>query len=128
MAIVNDISPSRRYRVSMMSEDEERVEKIVDLPVTLPNNPATVEIWYHAYIPKGHLLIDIVPVEAVEDDMPTEEPEYVGIGDSLEYVGKDDPTEEAAVEGWERPTEESEEDDNGGTFIAGVENSPKGGY
>jgi hypothetical protein len=112
----------------MMTEDGEEVAKIVDLPVTLLNNAATVEIWYHAYIPKGHLLIDIVPVEAVEDDMPTEEPvetgedepplaayllkktipgevspdsaeeplaeqepEVTGFGDSLDYIGKDEP-------------------------------------
>ena len=110
------VSPSRRYRVSMMAEDGEEVSKIVDLPASLPNDAATVKIWYHAYIPKGHLLIDIEPVEAVEDDMPTKEPKYVGYGDSLEYVGEDEPTEE-----------ESEEDDNGGPFVAGSPDTPKDG-
>jgi len=102
----------------MMAEDETQVQETVTLPASLPNNAATVELWYNAYVPKGHLVVDIEPVEDIEDDMPTdEEPEVKGFGDSLDYVGKDEPIEE-----------ESEEDDNGGTFIAGVEDSPKGGY
>jgi len=129
MTVTNSVSPSRRYRVSMMAEDETQVQETVTLPANLPNNAATVELWYHAYIPKGHLIVDIEPAETVkeppipgaeeEDSAETKEQsaKYRGFGDSLEYVGEDEPT-----------NEESEEDDNGGTFIAGVEDSPKGGY
>jgi len=79
-----------------MTADGEEVSKIVTLPINLINNAATVEIWYHAYIPKGHLLVDIEPLEATtsEDSPAKPEPQYVGYGDSLEYVGKDEPTEE----------------------------------
>jgi hypothetical protein len=97
----------------MTTEDGECVTKVVTLPASLVNTAATVEIWYHAYVPKGHLVIDIEPVETVEDDMPTDEetdqeapiaaylkpkPEIVGIGDSLDYVGEDKPAEEISEE------------------------------
>ena len=127
MAIANGISPSRRYRVSMMSTDETQVQETVTLPASLPNNPATVEIWYQKYIPADHLVVDIEPAEAVEeppipgaeeDSAETKEQsmKYRGFGDSLEYIGEDELTEK-----------KFEEDDNGGTFVAGVEDSPKGG-
>jgi len=120
MDVANGVSPSRRYRVSMMAEDETQVQETVTLPASLPNNPATVEIWYQKYIPKGQLIVDIEPAEAVEEPIveeSTADPKYVGYGDSLEYIGEDEPTEE-----------ESEEDDNGDTFVSDVEDSPKGGY
>ena len=126
MTVTSGVSPSRRYRVSMMAEDETQVQKIVDLPANLPNNPATVEIWYQKYIPTGHLVVDIEPVEdgevTIGTDIPTdEEPEYEGIGDSLDYVGKDEPRDETFVS-FEPLTKE---DENGGTVIDESDNSPK---
>jgi hypothetical protein len=61
-SVENGISPSRQYRVIMMTETSERVTRIVTLPVSVPNTPANVEVWYAAYVPKGHLLVDIEPV------------------------------------------------------------------
>jgi hypothetical protein len=119
------VSPSRKYRIIMLTEDSERVTKIVTLPATLVNNPATVEIWYHGYVPKGHLLVDVeaveettdedseeddrgesfvsfdrvTPAEAVEDEpIVDKEPQYVGFGNSLEYVGEDEPIDEDSEE------------------------------
>ncbi len=121
MAVANGISPSRRYRVSMMSTDETQVQETVTLPASLPNNPATVEIWYQKYIPADHLVVDIEPVEVTEEEDSEETEEqsakYRGFGDSLEYIGEEDePTDKA-----------SEEDENGRTFVneSTDENSPK---
>jgi hypothetical protein len=120
----------------MMAEDETQVQETVTLPANLPNNPAAVEIWYQKYVPAGHLVVDIEPIEAVEDDMPTdEEPivraataeetaveaDYEGIGDSLDYIGKDEPRDEAFAS-FEPLTKE---DENGGTVIDESDNSPK---
>jgi hypothetical protein len=133
------VSPSRKYRINMLTEDGKSVTKVVTLPATLINNPATVEIWYHAYVPKGHLIVDIepaetvdegedpaeqvgelveklkskeddrgesfvsfdrvTPAEAVEDEpIVDKEPQYVGFGNSLEYVGEDEPIDEDSEE------------------------------
>jgi hypothetical protein len=126
----------------------------VTLPDNLVNNAATVEIWYDKYVPEGHLLIDIeIPIESEEPQelivgvMPTDElddeearaaaylapqQEIVGSGNSLDYVGKDEPNEEASEED-ENEQDISEEEylrrkENGGTFASDVEDSPKGGY
>jgi hypothetical protein len=100
----------------MATEDGECVTKVVTLPASLINDPATVEIWYHAYVPKGHLIVDIEPAETVDEAEGPAESKYVGFGDSLEYVGEDEPTEET-----------SEEDDNGSTFaVEPTDYYPKG--
>ena len=133
MAIENGISPSRRYRVSMMSEDETQVQETVTLPINLPNNPATVEIWYQKYIPKGQLVIDIEPAEVVEgwDPVKSEsDHEHVGFGDSLDYIGEDEPIVEEedltlTLDAGEEDIDESEEDDNGGPFVTGSNDFPK---
>ena len=147
MAIKNSISPSRRYRVIMTSEDGERVDKTVTLPVNLPNNSATVEIWYHKYMPEGHLVLDIEPEENAEAEAemlaakyPTiaeakADHDHVGYGDSLEYVGEDEPTEEERItlrnkptvaELWELADEKAKEDeDDGRTVNDESDNSPK---
>jgi hypothetical protein len=109
----------------MMTETSERVTRIVTLPASVPNTPANVEVWYAAYVPKGHLLVDIEPVEALEEaveEVPTVKTNrYVGIGDSLDYVGEDEPIEEASEkdedeqdiseEEYLRRKEKSEEDE-----------------
>jgi hypothetical protein len=83
----------------MATEDGEEVAKIVFLPKALANNPETVEVWYQKYVPKGHLLIDVEPVEVSEATPAAEqEPEVTGFGDSLDYVGEDKPTEEISEE------------------------------
>ncbi len=135
----NRVSLSRRYRISMMAENETQIQETVTLPASLPNNPATVELWYNAYVPKGHLVVDIEPVEDIE------EPEVTGFGDSLDFVGEEpaeeseedadrsfvsyEPIGEEPDEGFSisESGEESEEDKDGGTFAAGVEDSPKEG-
>jgi len=134
MSVENGISPSRRYRVSMMAEDETQVQQTVTLPIGLANNSATVEIWYQKYVPKDHLVVDIEPAEAVEEEpiaaYLAPQQEIVGIGDSLDYVGEDGPAEEEPDEAFsisEFGEEPSEEDDNGSTFVTGVEDSPKEG-
>lgn len=103
MNVNNGVSPSRTYQIIMATEDSETVEKVVTLPITLANNPETVEVWYQKYVPAGHLLIDIVPMEIIEETPA--EPEYVSFGDSLDFTG-------------EEPEDESEEDDNGESFVS----------
>ena len=122
MAIKNAlISLSRRYRVIMTTKDGEEISVKVTLPDNLTNNAATVELWYHAYVPKGHLIVDIEVeidpvVRAATPEEDAAEAEYEGVGDSLDYIGQDEPTS----------TEDSEEDDDGRTFIDGsADNSPK---
>ena len=112
MSIANSVSPSRQYRVIMMTADEERVVKFITLPTTLVNDSATVEIWYQKYVPEGHLLIDVEPVEVVED-VPTAKPEseHVGYGRNLDFIGEE-PIEE---------DDESEEDDHGGEAFVSFE-------
>lgn len=101
MTVANSVSPSRRYRVTMMAEDETQVQQTVTLPIGLANNSATVEIWYDKYVPTGHLVVDIEPAEDVDESIveeSTADPKYVGFGDSLEYVGEDEPIEEEPEE------------------------------
>jgi hypothetical protein len=118
----------------MATEDGEEVAKIVFLPKALANNPETVEVWYQKYVPKGHLLIDVKPVEVGEAEDLVES-KYVGFGDSLEYVGEDEPTEEISEEMADKERdaianlaeEKSEEDDNGSTFaVEPTDYYPKG--
>ncbi len=124
--VENGISPTRRYQISMLDEDETQVERIVILPIGLANNPATVEIWYQKYVPEKHLIVDIEPVEATEE--PVVEEQYVGFGDSLEYVGEDEPTEDTSEDEQDISEEEYlRRTKNGGTFVAGSEDSPKEG-
>jgi hypothetical protein len=153
MTIKNFVSLSRKYRVIMTTEDGEEVSVKVTLPDNLVNNAATVEIWYDKYVPEGHLLIDIeIPIESEEpqelivgviptdelDDEEARDVEYletleiVGSGNSLDYVGKDEPNKETSEEN-EDEQDISEEEylrrkENGGTFASDVEDSPKGGY
>lgn len=136
MSAQKDISPSRRYRVTMMAEDETQVQQNVTLPIGLANNSASVEIWYQKYVPEGHLMIEIFPVEEEdpeESEFETdfgllkrnygEDTETEGFGDSLNFIG-----EEPAVKGRERPTEEDdepEEKDDGGPFVDETPAPPK---
>lgn len=123
MSTNTGVSPSRQYRVIMMTEDAEQKVELVTLPATLINNPATVEIWYQKYVPEGHLIVDVEPVEE-EPAKVESEPEHVGFGDSLDFTGEEPVKggDEPPVAGWDRPIkeddDESEEDDNGEPFIS----------
>jgi hypothetical protein len=126
----------------MITETEEKVTRLVTLPVSVPNTSANVEIWYQAYVPKGHLLVEIEPVEVTKEVPTVKTNRYVGIGNSLDYVGEDEPTKEESEEddyldiGEDEPyvgeeprnkngtlksayeDDESEEDDNGESFVS----------
>jgi len=95
-------SPTRQYEVHMVDENGEALQELVTLPENLNNSPLSVSIWYSKYIPVGCMLVDIVPFEEAEES------EYVGFGDSLEYVGPDEP-----------------EDDDGFTEYSSDDDSPK---
>jgi hypothetical protein len=110
----------------MMTEDAEQKVELVTLPAALINNPATVELWYQKYVPEGHLIVDIEPVE--------KEPaksEHVGFGDSLDFVGEEPVDEglkkiyEDLIEVVDEGDDESEEDDDGESFVDESAASPK---
>jgi len=91
------ISPTREYTVKMLDAAGNEVTKDVTLPDTLANNTTTVAAWYTKYVPEGHMLASVEPKEV-------EEPQYVSLGDGLDYVGEDEPDEFIP---------EFKEDDNG---------------
>lgn len=81
-------SPTREYEVHMLDENGEELQELVTLPENLNNSPLTVSIWYNKYIPVGCLLVDIVPFEQAPES------DHVGFGDSLDYVGPDEPEDD----------------------------------
>jgi len=83
-------SPTRQYEVHMVDENGEALQELVTLPENLQNSPLAVSIWYAKYVPVGCMLVDIVPFEEVEK----KESDYVGFGDSLDYIGPDEPEED----------------------------------
>ncbi len=95
MSTQKDISPSRQYRVIMMTEDSEQVVEIVTLPATLVNNAATVEVWYQKHVPAGHLIVEVEPVETIPVDVVEEDEPLVELwpaGTTDDDVPEDDET------------------------------------
>lgn len=83
-----DISPSRQYRVIMMTEDSEEVVEIVTLPATLVNNAATVEVWYQKHVQAGSVIVEVEPVETIPVEI-TERLETIPV----DVVEEDDESE-----------------------------------
>lgn len=81
-------SPTRQYEVHMIDESGEALQELVTLPENLNNSPLTVDIWYAKYVPVGCMIVDIIPFEE------SKESDHVGFGDSLDYVGPDEPEDD----------------------------------
>lgn len=87
MSYSNEVSPSREYEITMTDFDSsDQFVVHVTLPANLPNTTFYVGAWYDKYVPKGMTITDIVPFVEAEE----KEPEYVGYGDDLDYVGPDE--------------------------------------
>jgi len=115
--LTHGFSPTREYEVHMLDESGEELCELITLPENLNNSPLSVSIWYAKYIPVGCLLVDIVPFEEAENDetyvsfTPVEENDYVGFGDSLDYVGPEPEDDDGFTEHTsndDSPKEESE--------------------
>lgn len=88
MAHKDLVSPSREYEITMYNIED--VVDIITTHITLPdgpmNNVNSVRIWYQKYIPEGWAISGIHPFEEAEELNP----EYVGIGNELDYVGPEE--------------------------------------
>lgn len=97
------VSPERQYEVIMNTHNlTDQMVVLIDLPESLVNNSATAQVWYNKYVPEGYRISEVRAFEAGE------EPEHVGFGAELDYVGsEEDPDGFSIVE---VDTEEDEED------------------
>lgn len=90
-----DVSPSRQYEITMTTNDKtDVITELITLPLSLGNNRFVAKIYYQKYVPKGYFLTDAQPFvegEPVEiEETEEQEPEHVGFGDELDYVGPDE--------------------------------------
>ena len=92
MTYIADVSPSRQYEITMRTHDKQDViTELITLPEALGNNRFVAKVYYQKYVPEGYFLVDAQPfVEGEPVETEEQEPEHVGFGDSLDYVGPDE--------------------------------------